>query len=48
MSETYIFCIFEDIDLSLDLSYWSLRSFISMDVSNPASGSHSARKGFFV
>ena len=34
-----ISCISEDIDLSLNIPYWSLRSyFISMNVSNPASG----------
>ena len=38
MSEMCISCIFEDIDLSLDLSYWSLRSFVTMDVRNFASG----------
>ena len=38
MPEMGISCIFGDIHLSLDLSYWSLRSFIPLDVSNPASG----------
>ena len=38
MSEMCISCIFVDIDLSLDLSYWSLHSFISIDISNPALG----------
>ena len=37
MSEMCISYIFGYIDLSLDLSYWSLHSFISMDISNPAS-----------
>ena len=39
--------MFQDIALRVDLSYWLLPSFVSMDVSNPTSGSHSASKRFF-
>ena len=38
MSEMCLSGVFRDIDLNLDLSYWSLRSFISMGVRNPPSG----------
>ena len=38
MSEICISGIFGDIAVSIDLSYWSQLNFISMDLSNPASG----------
>ena len=48
MSEMCISYIFGDIDLSVDLSYWSLRSLFLLTFVILHQVSRSASKGFFI